>query len=176
MGIDILLGVLARHTQVFHKMFLASPAPVVGPEMNVAIVYILVGTDTFIAGDIVLTSPTALASDTDEVVTVERTNEAACLCQPAFESRQRFLTESTGLVAYLPRHDGRIVHIAAMGITVGASYDKTHIVVEQLMGFLAGSILRHKLHKGRIASLVGTGSLSQASLLKIIAITSTPLP
>ena len=83
MGIDILLGVLARHTQVFHKMFLASPAPVVGPEMNVAIVYILVGTDTFIAGDIVLTSPTALASDTDEVVTVERTNEAACLCQPA---------------------------------------------------------------------------------------------
>ena len=44
------------------------------------------------------------------------------------------------------------------------------------MGLLVGGIFRHGLHEGGIAGLVGTRLLALASLLKIEAVATAPLP
>ena len=44
------------------------------------------------------------------------------------------------------------------------------------MGLLVSSILTHRLHKGLIASLVGSGLLAGSRMLQIETITPTPLP
>ena len=142
-----------------------SPTPVVWPKMNIAIVDVLVGTNALIALDVVLTSPTALATDADEVIFVERANQLACLSEPFLKGRKCLLAESTRLIAYLPRHDGRVILVLFLRITIGSGKDKSHIVVEQLVRLLTRSILRYEIHEGRITILIRTRSLAHTSVL-----------
>jgi hypothetical protein len=119
MAVYIVLGILTSLSEVFNEMVFASPTPVIRPQMNVTIVDILVGTDTFIAVIVILAPPRALTTNADEVVGIKATNESRSLCKPLLKLRQLLLAEGTWLVTYLPRHDGRVVTIPLASIAVG---------------------------------------------------------
>ena len=70
--------------------------------MDIAIIYIPVGTNAFPAIQLAFTAPLAYASDGDKMVLIERTDQLACLAQPFLECRQLLLTEGSWLIAYLP--------------------------------------------------------------------------
>ena len=176
MTIDIVLSVGAGTWQVFDERVGLGPAPIVRPQMHIAVVDILVGADALIASIVTLAAPCALTADGDEVVLVDAANERRGLAEPPLKGRESLLREGTRLVADLPRHDGRIVDIAPMGVAVGAMEDEAHIVVEELMGFVVGSKLLHKVHVSGIAGFVGPRRFAESSLLEIVAVAPTPLP
>ena len=110
------------------------------------------------------------------MVGIETADECRRLGEPFLEVGQCFLAESPRLVAYLPRHDSRVVDILDVGVLVGAAQDEPHIVVEQFMRLLVARILRHEVHVGGIAILVGTRGLSRSGMFEVEAIAPTPLP
>ena len=174
--VDILFGVLARHSEVIDEVVFACPTPVVWPQMYIAVVYIGVSTDALVACYIVLAPPTALTSDTDKMVLVERAYQSTCLGEPFLKGRECLLAEGTRLVAYLPRHDGGVFSIGTVCIAVGTANDKAHIVVEELVCLLAGSILRHEVHKGGVAVLVGARCLPHPGMFEIESVAAAPFP
>ena len=176
MAVDIVAGAVATGLEVVDEMVGACPRPVVGPEVDIAVVDIGIGADALIGRIVVLAAPRALTADGDEVVGVETADECRGLGQPFLKGGQRLLAERPWLVAYLPRHDGGVVDILHPRVAVGALQDEAHIIVEELMGLGIGSILLDELHIGRVAILIGPWSLSCPSMLKIEAISPTPLP
>ncbi|CUQ63719.1 Uncharacterised protein [Segatella copri] len=86
MFINILLCVLAGDFQIFLQMVFSRPTPVVWPKMNVAIIYILVGTDPFPTVQFTFTSKFTFATDRNQMILIERTDQL----------------ESTRLITYLP--------------------------------------------------------------------------
>ena len=100
--VDVLLGVLARHGEVFGEVVGACPTPVVWPKVYVAVVHVLVGADALVAVDVVFASPAAFTANADEVFLVQRTYECTGFRQPFFKGRQCAGAEGTRLVAYLP--------------------------------------------------------------------------
>ena len=110
------------------------------------------------------------------MVGIDGTDQGRGLCQPLLEIGQQFLGKGTGLIAYLPRHDGRVVHILQPRITVGTVEDKAHIVVEQLLRLGTLGEPPHEIHIGRIAILIGAWCFSLTCMLQIEAIAPTPLP
>ena len=70
--------------------------------MNVAIIYILVGTDPFPTVQFTFTSPFTFATDRNQMILIERTDQLARFAQPLFESRQLLFAESTRFITYLP--------------------------------------------------------------------------
>ena len=144
--------------------------------MDVAVVHILVSTDALVAVVVVLAAPRALATNGNEVVIVERTNQRRGLCEPLLEVGQCLFGEGTRLVAYLPRHDGGVVGILHTRIAIGTRHDVADVVVEQGVSLLVRRKLAHSLHKGRIAHIVGTRLLALAGMLQIEAVAPTPLP
>ncbi len=68
--VDVRLGVLTGLWQVLDERVGLGPTPVVGPQVDIAVVDIGVGTDAGPAAEVVLTAPRALAADGDEVVLV----------------------------------------------------------------------------------------------------------
>ena len=133
MAVDIILRVRLRLRQVVYQVILSSPAPVIGPQVDIAIVDILVSTDALPTAVIALTAPGALAADGDQVVRVQLADQGRCLAEPLLKGWQRLLREGTRLIADLPRHDGWIVLIGHARITVRAAQDKSHVIIEQLM-------------------------------------------
>ena len=101
MFINILLCVLAGDSQIFQQMVYSRPTPVVWPKMNVAIIHILVGTDPFSTVQFTFTSPFAFATDRNQMILIERTDQLARFTQPLFESRQLLFAESTRFITYL---------------------------------------------------------------------------
>ena len=110
------------------------------------------------------------------MVLIEWTDQLACLAQPFLECRQLLLAEGTRLIAYLPWHDGWIVLIFFLCISIGSSKNETHVIIEELVSLITGSILSHEIHECRIAILIRTWRLAQTCLLQIIAVTAAPFP
>ena len=106
MLVNILLGILAGTRQVFNQRIRLRPAPVVRPQVDVAVVYVLVGTDAFPTSEVVLTPPGTLTANRNEVVGIQFADDSRRLAEPFFEGRQRIRREGSRLVANLPRHDG----------------------------------------------------------------------
>ena len=75
MTIDIVLSVGAGTWQVFDERVGLGPAPIVRPQMHIAVVDILVGADALIASIVTLAAPCALTADGDEVVGIETADE-----------------------------------------------------------------------------------------------------
>ena len=88
--------------------------------MDVCIADVLVSGDTLPAVEVVLTPPGTLASDGYQMVWIELTDQLGSLSNPLLKGRQHLFGESSGLVADLPRHDGRIVLIGLARISVRA--------------------------------------------------------
>ena len=176
MTVDIVLRVRLGLRQVLNQMILTRPTPVIGPQVDIAVVDILVSTDALPTAVVALTAPGALAADGDQVVGIQLTDQGGSLCQPPFKGRQRLFRESTRLIADLPRHDGGIILIGDARITVRAGEDETHVVIEQLMRLLVRRILGHKAHVSGIAVLVGTRRLAGTRMLQVETIAPAPLP
>ena len=60
-------------------MILSCPTPVVRPQMDIAIIYIPVGTNALPAIQLAFTAPLAFTSDGDEMILVERTDQTAAI-------------------------------------------------------------------------------------------------
>ena len=79
MTVDIVLRIRLGLRQVVDEVVFSRPTPVVGPEVDITIVDIFIGTDTLIAIPVVLTAPRPLAADGNQMVRVETAYEGRCL-------------------------------------------------------------------------------------------------
>ena len=175
-SVYILLGVLLGAWQVLYQRVRLGPSPVVWPQVYVGVVYVLISRYALPAVKVALAAPCALATYTYQVVGVQTAYQRRCLAQPLLEGGQSLFAECARFVTYLPAHNGRIVLIRAACIAVGAPDDKLHVVVEQLVRLLVGSIFAHGLHKCRIASVVGAWLLTLACMLQIESVAAAPFP
>ena len=144
--------------------------------IKVEYVNVGVGADAPIECGIALAAYDALGAYADKVVGIERADEGGGLAEPPCERLLHLQTESAGLIAYLPCHQGGIVGVGQSGVAVGARDDEANMVEKELLrpavGGEAALILTVCLPR-HLAAQRGAGL---AGLLEIVGIAATPLP
>ena len=136
------------------KVARVDPAPVQGPDMRGRIVDLGKAVRLEVDVGALDRALQPLAAGGDEMVRVDRLDEARSAAHPVVESGEQLrggfgIAAGTRLIGELPSHDGRIVAIGCAGHAVGSADDGANPVVIERHRLGVGVELRGRVREGR---------------------------
>ena len=110
------------------------------------------------------------------MVRIHRFNKSSAIGNPGCKTLFIVLTERTGFITYLPRHNCRIFTIFFSSIPIDTIYNVSNMIPEQMVCFFRLSILCHIIRKSIPSGYIRHRHFTMSRPIKILGISTRPLP
>ena len=162
-AVDVVECIAAGRIACPGDAFALDPSPVIGPDMDVGIIYFGNGMDALPKSQIAFAAVCAFAACRDHVVGGQLFQQPCRGFDPFEETLFVVFREGAGFVGDLPREDGRILGVGPARIAVRAGYDAAHVIEEKLLASVCQfslMVLGHVFEEGfpAVASRNGIGA------------------